>query len=142
MNEHPSLGTPPAGSIRFNTDSSKMEIYNGEAWWEIDATSPEQQTGGTRGLYAGGQSNNDTIDFVNIDTTGNATDFGNLISSREGVVGSGDRTRGVFFAGAFAQKVIPLVLEEPEAVRPPVAIVSPKSSAFPIVDTLKYDISP
>ena len=46
--------TVPAGSIRFNTDSSKLEIYNGEAWWEIDATSPELQTGGTRGLVAGG----------------------------------------------------------------------------------------
>ena len=44
-NEYPSLGTPPAGSIRFNTDSSKMEIYNGEQWWEIDSTSPEEQTG-------------------------------------------------------------------------------------------------
>ena len=40
-----------AGSIRFNTDSSKLEIYNGEQWWEIDSTSPELQTGGTRGLY-------------------------------------------------------------------------------------------
>ena len=49
-NEYPSLGTPPAGSIRFNTDSSKMEIYNGEAWWEIDSTSPVQQTGATRGV--------------------------------------------------------------------------------------------
>ena len=47
-NEHPSLDTAPAGSIRFNTDSSKLELYNGEAWWEIDATSPFQNTGGTR----------------------------------------------------------------------------------------------
>mgnify|MGYP003323078380 CR=1 FL=1 len=97
--EQASRDTAPAGSIRFNTDSNKMEIYNGEQWWDIDSTSPTEQTGGTRGLYAGGQSNSDTIDFVNIDSTGNATDFGNLISSREGVVGSGDRTRGVFFAG-------------------------------------------
>ena len=49
-NEYPSLGTPPSGSIRFNTDSAKMEIYNGEQWWDIDATSPEQETGGTRGV--------------------------------------------------------------------------------------------
>ena len=48
----------PSGSIRFNTDSSKMEIYNGEQWWEIDSTSPEAQTGGTRGVIAGGFSNN------------------------------------------------------------------------------------
>ena len=45
--------TKTAGSIRFNTDSAKMEIYNGEAWWEIDSTSPELQTGGTRAVVMG-----------------------------------------------------------------------------------------
>tara|TARA_B100000287_G_C20510742_1_gene732914 strand:- start:36 stop:1034 length:999 start_codon:yes stop_codon:yes gene_type:complete len=97
--EYPSLDKPKAGAIRFNTDSSQLEIYDGNQWTGVESTSPFLQTGGTRGLYAGGQSNSDTIDFVTISTTGNATDFGNLISSREGVVGSGDRTRGVFFAG-------------------------------------------
>ena len=47
---NPSLETATSGSIRFNTDSSKLEIYNGEQWFEIDATSPEEQTGGTRGI--------------------------------------------------------------------------------------------
>ena len=65
-----------SGSIRFNTDSAKMEIYNGEQWWEVDSTSPEEQTGGTRGFFAGGNSTN--IDFINVDSTGNAQDFGNL----------------------------------------------------------------
>ena len=66
MIEHPSLETATSGSIRFNTDSSKLEIYNGEAWWEIDATSPEQQTGGTRGFFHGGlnPSLTDTINHV------------------------------------------------------------------------------
>ena len=58
-----------AGSIRFNTDSSRLEIYNGEAWFEIDATSPEQQTGGTRGLGAGGEPYTDTIEYWNISST-------------------------------------------------------------------------
>ena len=31
-----------------------MEIYNGEQWWNIDSTSPDEQTGGTRGLFGGG----------------------------------------------------------------------------------------
>ena len=71
--------TVPSGSIRFNTDSSKLEIYNGEAWFEIDATSPEAQTGGTRGVWGGGEVSGavDVIQFVNVDTTGNAVDFGN-----------------------------------------------------------------
>ena len=51
--EQASRDTAPAGSIRFNTDSSKLEIYNGEQWWDIDATSPEFETGTTRGLFGG-----------------------------------------------------------------------------------------
>jgi len=94
--------TVNSGSIRFNTDSSKIEIYNGEAWWEIDATSPTEQTGGTRGLFAGGYKvpgASDEIDFVNVDTTGNATDFGNLSAEKRGVAALGSRTRGVFAGG-------------------------------------------
>ena len=104
-NEYPSLDTAPAGSIRFNTDSSKMEIYNGEQWWEIDATSPELQTGGTRGIFGGGftqsgNANRDVIEFFNISTTGNCSDFGNLTTSRRQQGQSGaDRTRGVFMGG-------------------------------------------
>ena len=66
MNEYPSLETATSGSFRFNTDSSKLEIYNGDQWWEIDSTSPELQTGGTRGLFGGGEapSLQDRIDSV------------------------------------------------------------------------------
>ena len=102
MIEHPSLETATSGSIRFNTDSSKLEIYNGEAWFEIDATSPELQTGGTRGLFAGGYlspSVTNEIDFVNLDTTGNSSDFGNLSNNIRGVAGLASRTRGLFAGG-------------------------------------------
>ena len=101
MNEHPSLETATSGSIRFNTDSSRLEIYNGDQWWEIDATSPEEQTGGTRGLWAGGRSPTyrDRIDFINIDTTGDAIDFGNLTVARIGTGSCASRTRGVIGGG-------------------------------------------
>ena len=43
--------------MRFNTDSSQLEIYDGNQWTGILATSPELQTGGTRGLHgAGGET--------------------------------------------------------------------------------------
>jgi len=103
MNEHPSLETATSGSIRFNTDSSKLEIYNGEKWWEIDSTSPEQHTGATRGLFGGGRdsggSSTNQIQFINVDSTGNGTDFGNLSGARRGIGGCSDRTRGVFGGG-------------------------------------------
>jgi len=101
MIEHPSLETATSGSIRFNTDSSKLEIYNGNQWWEIDATSPEQQTGGTRGLFGGGESPSlqDRIDFINVDSTGDASDFGDLSFARRNLRNMSDRTRMIFSGG-------------------------------------------
>ena len=58
--EKPSLDTAKAGAMRFNTDSSQMEIYDGNQWTGILATSPELQTGGTRGLIMGGIKLNPT----------------------------------------------------------------------------------
>ena len=95
MIENPSLDKPTSGSIRFNTDSSKLEIYDGNAWFEIDATSPEQQTGGTRGVVAGGYNGSATksdIDFMNIDSTGNAIDFGNTSANQYYAAGFGSRS--------------------------------------------------
>ena len=110
MIEYPSLDKPSSGSIRFNTDSSKLEIYNGDQWFEIDATSPEQQTGGTRGiLMEAGSENVNTISFVNISTTGNAQDFGdcNVASGRKLTPSS--RTRGIIAGGYPASNVIDFI---------------------------------
>ena len=102
--ERPSDCEP--GSIRFNTDSAKMGIYNGDQWWEIDSTSPELHTGGTRALFGGGYrpspgpaGSSDEIDFVNVDTTGNAADFGDISGNLRGVGALASRTRGVFTGG-------------------------------------------
>ena len=82
--EKPSLDTAKAGAMRFNTDSSQMEIYDGNQWTGILSTSPELQTGGTRGLMFGGEGSNprNTIQFFNVDTTGNAIDFGDMNDER------------------------------------------------------------
>ena len=100
--ELPSLDTAPAGSIRFNTDSSMLEIYNGEQWWNIDSTSPEEQTGGTRALFAGGNAPStavNEIEFINVDSTGNASDFGNLTNTYHGQASCSSRTRGLTGGG-------------------------------------------
>ena len=97
--EYPSIGKPPAGSIRFNTDSSKLEIYNGEKWWEIDSTSPAEQTGGDRMLVAGGWGAGNRISSIQMNTTGSVSDFGNQNVTRYGQSGASDRTRGVWLGG-------------------------------------------
>ena len=101
--EYPSLDTAKAGAIRFNTDSSQMEIYDGNQWVGVEATSPFLQTGGTRALRGGGAESpgfSNTIDFFNLDIPGNATDFGNLTNGyASNGQGFASRTRGFFASG-------------------------------------------
>ena len=86
-----------SGSIRFNTDSAKMEIFNGEQWWEIDINH-----GSGRGLFMGGTPSPDTIDFITIDSKGNAEDFGNLTSGRFTGGAFASSTRAVYAGGELA----------------------------------------
>ena len=49
--EYPSLGTPPAGSIDLIQIPLKWRYTMVKQWWNIDSTSPHEQTGGTRALF-------------------------------------------------------------------------------------------
>ncbi len=102
--EHPSPEKLKAGAFRFNTDTSQLEIYDGNQWTGILATSPEQETGGTRmviggGLHPGGGANH--MLFVNVSTTGSSQNFGNLAvgSLTHSVQSGSSRTRGIFAGG-------------------------------------------
>lgn len=114
------------GAFRFNTDSMKLEIFRGSAnyngtasmagigtlaagqWEEIQATSPEVQTGGTRGVFGGGDTPNPTMDYINVDTTGNAIDFDDLTYNNGFISkgGAASRVRGLFQGGRTAQDTI------------------------------------
>jgi len=102
MTEQRPLQPTPVGALRFNSDSANLEYFDGNEYVNITTDSPEQNTGGTRGLFAGGYKvpgTSNEIDFINVDTTGNATDFGNLSAERRGVAGLASRTRGLFAGG-------------------------------------------
>ena len=92
---------PNPGALRFNTDSLKLELFDGNQWTEIVATSPEAQTGGARGIIGGGWDAPAPaeMDFITISSTGNTQNFGNLTASRYGITQASDRTRGVFAGG-------------------------------------------
>jgi len=98
--EYPSLDKPNAGAFRFNTDSSQLEIYDGNQWTGVVATSPELQTGGARGVFFGRAEPTitDRIDYVNISTTGDAADFGDMSGTSYAYATSSSRIRG-FCAG-------------------------------------------
>ena len=84
----------------------QMEIYDGNQWTGILATSPELQTGGTRGVIMGGlapgQPNGQNVmQYITIASTGNTTDFGDLsVASSAGQTGIvGTTTRGISAIG-------------------------------------------
>ena len=101
--EYPSLDKPKAGAFRFNTDSSQLEIYDGNQWTGVLATSPELQTGGTRGVYSAGygmpSGEVNSIEYINVNTTGNAQDFGDLTLARNMSSAVSSRTRWVCWNG-------------------------------------------
>jgi len=99
-----SASPPTAGAFRYNTDSSQLEIYDGNQWTGVLATSPEQQTGGTRmviggGLHPGGGADN--MLYVNVSTTGNSQNFGEYAagSYTYSQQSGSSRTRGIFAGG-------------------------------------------
>ncbi len=84
------------GQLRYNTDSNKVELYDGNQWAEVQSSRPDLN-GGARGVFGGGVSN--VIDYVNISSTGNAQDFGDLLVSRYAIAACSSNTRGLFGGG-------------------------------------------
>ncbi len=105
----------PPGSLRFNTDSAKLEYYRGDTigWVEIEASHGQlgggtgSNTGtGARGFQAGYHVSGDTIEYITISTLGDSQDFGNLTSGRFNngyTVGNENR---MVFAGGYYVNVI------------------------------------
>ena len=91
----------PTGAIRYNTDSNKMECFNGTKWWEISVSSPDLN-GGARGFNIGGYNPAYTniIDYVTISTAGNAIDFGDLNTATHVAAATASNTRAIVGGGS------------------------------------------
>ena len=90
----------PTGAIRYNTDSNKMECFNGTKWYEISVSSPDLN-GGARGLIGGGYYGAaiNNIQYITITTAGNAADFGNLTAARSSCKACSSATRAIVIGG-------------------------------------------
>ena len=75
----------PLGAMRFNSDSQKLEYWNGSAWMQIQTFSPTLD-GGARGVWSGGDPSRSTnMDYLTIPTRGNTIDFGDLPFANAGM---------------------------------------------------------
>ena len=57
----------------------------------------EERGRGTRGVFGNGTSN--VLDFINIQSTANAVDFGDAVANYGASAACSSRTRGIIFAG-------------------------------------------
>jgi hypothetical protein len=89
-----------AGQLRYNTDSSKVELYDGSQWTEVQSSRPDLN-GGARGLFGGGRNPAfvTAIEYITISSTGNSQTFGDLTAGRQNLGGFSSSTRGVFVGG-------------------------------------------
>ena len=96
----------PAGAMRFNSDSQKLEYWNGSAWFQVHTATPDLATAGdrqpgARGVFAGAYADGAQMEYINISSTGNGTSFGDLTggSTTKWLSSVSSRTRGVFAGG-------------------------------------------
>ena len=88
------------GMMRFNTDLITMEFYNGDEWRQFRYQADIAKSASTMGrALFGATFQINTIDFVNIHTTGNAIDFGDSLFGAQGRGGCSSNTRGLWAGG-------------------------------------------
>ena len=90
---------PPAktGAIFYNFDFKTIEFFDGNSWNQVDNT-----TRRGRGVIASGYiapARQDTIDFIEISSQGNAQDFGNLDNAKAQPGPGASNPRGLFAGG-------------------------------------------
>ena len=94
----------PVGALRFNTESNKLEYFDGTRYVNITTSSAEQNSG-TRGGVAGGGYNSPApmtrIEQVNIATTGNAVNFGEISAGNYTERMGGSNHIFGFYAGGY-----------------------------------------
>jgi hypothetical protein len=86
---------PVTGSIRYNTQSSVIEVYDGSSWKGVSLLNTTLS--GDIGVFS---SFNETY-YINIASTGNASDFGDLNLTKRTHAACSSSTRGLFGGGTF-----------------------------------------
>jgi len=90
-----SSDSPPiTRDFTFGTQFQGVAKFDTQGYF-VPPSGTTEQRGRGRGVFAGGNSSN-TISYVTIATTGNSSDFGDLLASRSGLRGGSSATRGLF----------------------------------------------
>jgi len=87
-NDRPSA--PKPGALYYNKDFKTIEYWDGNFWRQVDNT-----TRRGRGIFTGYKN----MEYVNVSSTGNTKDFGEVTNSLYGGAGASNETRGLMMGG-------------------------------------------
>jgi len=87
---------PTEGMVRFNDDLNTLEFYNGIEWRQFTVSGASG-----RGVFGGGRTPGDSaiIDYIQIMSTGNAINFGDLRVARTDAASFSNELRGIWAGG-------------------------------------------
>ena len=92
--------SPANGDTWWDTTNEVYKVYVNNKWTEVTISVPSMIFGGDRGVFGGGNSNVNNIDYLDLTTSGNASDFGDLTVARNYIKGAvSDKTYAVFAGG-------------------------------------------
>ena len=119
------VGTSSSNAMAISGQAStdnvtNVESWDGSSWTEIaDVNSGRSEDPGAGGsnssaVFFGGNDSGGTnvIDYVTIQSAGNATDFGDSTSNQSNASGTSDSIRGVFSAGYYGSPHLSNVIEK------------------------------
>ena len=91
----------PLGAMRFNSDSQKLEYFNGDVWMQVHTFNPGYDGGDSRGiLFAGNNGGNfNDINYINMSSYGDAIDFGNMQAATTAGGACSSNTRAIYAGG-------------------------------------------
>ena len=99
-NDRPIKAKP--GQLYYNQDFKTIEFWDGNNWRQVDYTTRSGRVAFAGGAaFPPGTTQYATIDFVNIQSLGNTSHFGELLTADSRVGGCASSTRGLF-AGGFS----------------------------------------
>ena len=96
--------TSTDSAVWYDTTNDQIKILINGTWSIFSSSVYVPPLGGDTATIAGGFNTN-TIDTYSIPTTGNATDFGDLLSSRFDHGGAGGGGRGIFAGGYVTNQI-------------------------------------
>ena len=100
---------PTVGSTRFNENLGALEFYTGTEWRAVNSRVDSGNRGralkGCGRLYTPSSINIKDIEYFNIASKGNSTDFGNVVGTAGQSASYSSSTRGFFVGQAYSNDI-------------------------------------